>query len=96
MKQVYFIFLSDGETKRRSWVSSSNLASDQTNSGDSDYNNPSSWTSTPDLANLEDDTQPITTVSIKLPKRKQKPIDTGQRTGSQAKINVKSSVVNPF
>ncbi|KAJ8986272.1 hypothetical protein NQ317_009982, partial [Molorchus minor] len=52
------------EGKRRSWVSSSNLAGDHVNNNsvDSDYNNPSSWTSTPDLANLQDDTQPVTTV----------------------------------
>ncbi|XP_018565745.1 putative leucine-rich repeat-containing protein DDB_G0290503 isoform X3 [Anoplophora glabripennis] len=87
---------SDGETKRRSWVSSSNLASDKSNSSsDSGYNNPSSWTSTPDLANLEDDTQPVTTVSIKLPKRKQRPIDTGQRTVSDSfTIKDKSTVFN--
>ncbi|KAJ8923622.1 hypothetical protein NQ315_010201 [Exocentrus adspersus] len=88
---------SDGETKRRSWVSSSNLTSDQVSnsSSDNEYNNPSSWISTPDLANLEDDTQPVTTVSIKLPKRKQKPIDTGQRTVSDSfTIKDKSSVFN--
>ncbi|XP_049826815.1 interaptin-like isoform X4 [Aethina tumida] len=77
--------------KRRIWVSSTNLASDRnelnrSNSGsdESDYSNPSSWTSTPDLANLEDDTQPTTTVSLKLPKRKIKAIDTGQRTVSDS------------
>ncbi|KYB29625.1 hypothetical protein TcasGA2_TC013627 [Tribolium castaneum] len=73
--------------RRRSWVSSSNLASDRDNNSvksESNYSNPSSWTSTPDLAKLEDDTQAVTTVSIKLPKRKQKPIDTGQRTVSDS------------
>ncbi|XP_030748386.1 uncharacterized protein PFB0765w isoform X3 [Sitophilus oryzae] len=78
--------LSDGSSKR-SWVSSTNLASENDKSGsssDSDYSNPSSWISTPDLANLQDDTQAVTTVSIKLPKRKQKPIDTGQRTVSDS------------
>lgn len=45
------------------------------------FSNPSSWTSTPDLANLKDDTQAVT-FSIKLPsKRKPKPIDTGQKSG---------------
>ncbi|XP_044256833.1 centromere-associated protein E-like isoform X4 [Tribolium madens] len=73
--------------RRRSWVSSSNLASDRDNNSvksESNYSNPSSWTSTPDLAKLEDDTQAVTTVSIKLPKRKQKSIDTGQRTVSDS------------
>ncbi|KAH1023274.1 hypothetical protein HUJ04_012510 [Dendroctonus ponderosae] len=76
--------LSDGSTKR-SWVSSSNLAGENDKSGsssDSEYSNPSSWISTPDLANLQDDMQAVPTVSIKLPKRKIKHIDTGQRTGS--------------
>ncbi|CAH0562263.1 unnamed protein product [Brassicogethes aeneus] len=77
--------------RRRNWVSSTNLTSDRNdlnrnNSGsdESDSSNPSSWTSTPDLANLEDDTQPITTFSVKLPKRKIKNIDTGQRTVSDS------------
>lgn len=74
---------SDSE-KRRSWVSSSNLAYDNNSvKSESNYSNPSSWTSTPDLAKLEDDTQAVTTVSIRLPKRKQKPIDTGQRAGRE-------------
>lgn len=47
-----------------------------------ELNNPSSWTSTPDLANLEDDTQAnIPTVSLTLPKRKAKPIEAGHRAG---------------
>ncbi|KAJ3639906.1 hypothetical protein Zmor_003275 [Zophobas morio] len=77
---------SDSE-KRRSWVSSSNLAFDRDDNSvksESNYSNPSSWTSTPDLGKLEDDTQAITTVSFTLPKRKQKPIDTGQRTVSDS------------
>jgi chromosome segregation ATPase len=75
---------SDSE-KRRSWVSSSNLAYDNNSvKSESNYSNPSSWTSTPDLAKLEDDTQAVTTVSIRLPKRKQKPIDTGQRAASDS------------
>ncbi|KAJ8939977.1 hypothetical protein NQ318_006159 [Aromia moschata] len=89
---------SDSESKRRSWVSSSNLAGDQVNNNscDSDYSNPSSWTSTPDLANLQDDTQAVTTVSIKLPKRKQKPLDTGQRTVSDSFsiVKDKSAIFN--
>lgn len=83
---VILLKLRDADSeRRRSWVSSSNLASDRDNNSvksESNYSNPSSWTSTPDLAKLEDDTQAVTTVSIKLPKRKQKPIDTGQRTGN--------------
>ncbi|XP_019753568.1 putative leucine-rich repeat-containing protein DDB_G0290503 isoform X2 [Dendroctonus ponderosae] len=78
--------LSDGSTKR-SWVSSSNLAGENDKSGsssDSEYSNPSSWISTPDLANLQDDMQAVPTVSIKLPKRKIKHIDTGQRTVSDS------------
>lgn len=51
-----------------------------------EFNNPSSWTSTPDLANLEDDTQAnIPTVSLTLPKRKAKPLEAGHRAG-KAKI----------
>lgn len=77
----------NGDNKR-SWASSTNLVDNSSkekrisiSSDDSDYSNPSSWTSTPDLNNLEDDTQAnIPTVSIKLPKRKQIKIDTGQRT----------------
>ncbi|XP_063928274.1 centrosomal protein of 290 kDa isoform X5 [Zophobas morio] len=90
---------SDSE-KRRSWVSSSNLAFDRDDNSvksESNYSNPSSWTSTPDLGKLEDDTQAITTVSFTLPKRKQKPIDTGQRTGSlsaEKKGNTQSITVS--
>lgn len=67
---------------KRSWVSSTNLSSEETAKNDkNDFGNvPSSWISTPDLANMQDDTQPVTTVSITLPKRKQKPIEAGQRT----------------
>jgi hypothetical protein len=41
-----------------------------------------SWTSTPDLGNLNDDTRAeITTVSFTLPRRRQvPPVDTGQGT----------------
>lgn len=79
------IQISDGSTKRN-WVSSSNLAGENDKSGgssDSEYSNPSSWISTPDLANLQDDMQAVPTVSIKLPKRKIKHLDTGQRTGKE-------------
>lgn len=72
-------------------MSSSNLAVENDKSGsssDSDYSNPSSWISTPDLANLQDDTQAVPTFSIKLPKRKQKPIDTGQRTGNRLFLKI--------
>lgn len=64
-------------------MSSTNLSESKENShnSDNDFNYPSSWISTPDLANMQDDTQPITTVNLQLPKRKIKPIDTGQRTG---------------
>lgn len=77
------MFRESDKDNRRSWASSTNLAPPQdkrNNVGNStDFSNPSSWTSTPDLANLEDDTQAnIPTVSLTLPKRKQKPID---RTG---------------
>lgn len=75
------LFFSYGSSK--SWVSSSNLAKDESSRSyvKNDYVNPSSWTSTPDLANLQDDTQAVPTVSIKLPKRKPRPIDADQRTG---------------
>ena len=72
----------------RNWSSSSNLAcSKESRSSversENEFSNPSSWESTPDLSNLNDDTQAnIPTVSIILPKRKQKPIDAGQRTGT--------------
>ncbi|CAG9760336.1 unnamed protein product [Ceutorhynchus assimilis] len=78
--------LSDGSTKR-SWMSSTNLAVENNKSGnksDSEFSNPSSWISTPDLANLQDDTQAVPTVSIRLPRRKPKAIDTGQRTVSDS------------
>ncbi|XP_050314721.1 restin homolog isoform X2 [Anthonomus grandis grandis] len=80
--------LSDGSIKRN-WVSSSNLAAENGKTGNSnsasDQSNPSSWVSTSDLANLQDDMQAVPTVSIKLPpKRKQKPLDTGQRTVSDS------------
>jgi hypothetical protein len=41
-----------------------------------------SWTSTPDLGNLNDDTRAeITTVSLTLPRRRRvPPVDTGQGT----------------
>jgi hypothetical protein len=40
-----------------------------------------SWTSTPDLGNLNDDTRAeITTVSFTLPRRRVPPVDTGQGT----------------
>lgn len=74
----------DGDKdNRRSWASSTNLAPQQEKTNSMEFNNPSSWTSTPDLANLEDDTQAnIPTVSLTLPiKRKQKPIEAGHRTG---------------
>lgn len=72
---------------KRNWVSSSNLSTEEAIRNDSnDFGNvPSSWISTPDLANMQDDTQPVTTVSITLPKRKQKAIDKGQRTGKLKK-----------
>lgn len=54
-----------------------------------DFGNPSSWTSTPDLANLEDDTQAnIPTVSLTLPKRKQKPVDAASRTGIEKYLSL--------
>ncbi|KAH1029735.1 hypothetical protein HUJ05_002913 [Dendroctonus ponderosae] len=87
--------LSDGSTKR-SWVSSSNLAGENDKSGsssDSEYSNPSSWISTPDLANLQDDMQAVPTVSIKLPKRKIKHIDTGQRTDSVSLMKERKSSI---
>lgn len=70
---------------KRSWVSSSNLSTDETNRNENnDFGSvPSSWISTPDLANMQDDTQPVTTVNITLPKRKQKQIDSSQRTGKK-------------
>ncbi|CAH1255950.1 unnamed protein product [Diabrotica balteata] len=75
----------DGETKNRSWMSSTNLSTIENSHNDSNsFNYPSSWISTPDLANMQDDAQPITTVSISLPKRKIKPLDTGQRTVSDS------------
>ncbi|CAG9855281.1 unnamed protein product [Phyllotreta striolata] len=88
----------DGEGKSRSWMSSTNLSESKENSrnSDSDFNCPSSWISTPDLANMQDDTQPITTVNIQLPKRKIKPVDTGQRTVSDSfsVVKEKSSLFN--
>ncbi|CAH1969998.1 unnamed protein product [Acanthoscelides obtectus] len=74
----------DNESKNRTYYSTTNLAAEEVvNNGDQN-SHPSSWISTPDLANLEDDSQPVTTVNIKLPVRKQKPIDTGQRTVSDS------------
>ncbi|ENN81095.1 hypothetical protein YQE_02463, partial [Dendroctonus ponderosae] len=75
---------------------SSNLAGENDKSGsssDSEYSNPSSWISTPDLANLQDDMQAVPTVSIKLPKRKIKHIDTGQRTDSVSLMKERKSSI---
>ncbi|CAG9816740.1 unnamed protein product [Phaedon cochleariae] len=72
----------EGEGNKRIWVSSTNLTAEEANQASNDYNTPSSWTSTKDLANIEDDTQPVTTVNLLLPKRKIKPLDTGQKTVS--------------
>ncbi|KAK4872284.1 hypothetical protein RN001_016408 [Aquatica leii] len=73
---------------RRSWSSSSNLALEDDNKNSkinvSDLG-PASWTSTPDLGNLEDSTQAnIPTVSLSLPKRKQIPITKNTRTVSDS------------
>lgn len=70
---------------KRSWVSSSNLSTEEAvRNENNDFGSvPSSWISTPDLANMQDDTQPVTTVNITLPKRKQKQIDSSQRTGKK-------------
>ncbi|KAF7281936.1 hypothetical protein GWI33_004055 [Rhynchophorus ferrugineus] len=92
------INLSDGSPKR-SWLSSTNLASENdksSSSSENDFSSTSSWISTPDLANLQDDTQAVTTVSIKLPKRKQKPIDTGQRTVSDSFSILKDRKTNLY
>ncbi|XP_060537049.1 uncharacterized protein LOC132708624 isoform X2 [Cylas formicarius] len=78
---------SNDGNNRRSWMSSTNLTSEngnQKSANNNEYSNPSSWTSTPDLANLQDDVQAVTTVSIKLPKRRQKLIETGHRTVSDS------------
>lgn len=90
VKNIFiFPYFRDSNDKegRRSWSSSTNLApvQDKRSSlpNNTDFGNPSSWTSTPDLANLEDDTQAnIPTVSLTLPKRKQKPFDATSRTGT--------------
>ncbi|XP_066255061.1 putative leucine-rich repeat-containing protein DDB_G0290503 isoform X1 [Euwallacea similis] len=71
----------------KSWLSSTNLAGKNDpprSNGGTEFVNPSSWTSTPDLANLEDDTHAVPTVSIKLPKRKPKPIEPEHRTASDS------------
>lgn len=70
---------------KRSWVSSSNISTEEAVRNErNDFGSvPSSWISTPDLANMKDDTQPVTTVNITLPKRKQKQIDSNQRTGRE-------------
>lgn len=83
LNHPYFRDSNDKDGKRN-WSSSTNLAPAQDKrSNSTDFGNPSSWTSTPDLANLEDDTQAnIPTVSLTLPKRKQKPIDASSRTGT--------------
>lgn len=79
---------SRSDDHRRSWSSSTNLAqekerhSNATTEKGTEYNSPASWTSTPDLANLEDNTQAnIPTVRISLPKRKSIPVDKQHRTG---------------
>lgn len=41
----------------------------------------SSWTSTPNLTNLKDDGHSVTTVNLTLPRRRPKPVDTGQDDG---------------
>lgn len=89
----------DGESKNRSWMSSTNLSVTNENnySESNDFNYPSSWISTPDLANMNDDAQPITTtVSISLPKRRIKPLDTGQRTVSDSYSVQKENISTTF
>ncbi|XP_071054552.1 putative leucine-rich repeat-containing protein DDB_G0290503 isoform X2 [Onthophagus taurus] len=65
---------------KRSWGSSGNLAFDKDQKGKTKQqefsSNPSSWESTPDLSSLNDNAQAnIPTVNIKLPTRKQRPVD---------------------
>ncbi|XP_057661473.1 early endosome antigen 1 isoform X2 [Diorhabda carinulata] len=89
----------DGESKSRNWMSSTNLSETNENnySESNDFNSPSSWISTPDLANMKDDAQPLTTtVSISLPKRRIKPIDTGQRTVSDSYSLQKEKISTTF
>ncbi|XP_075213004.1 uncharacterized protein LOC142319510 isoform X2 [Lycorma delicatula] len=54
-------------------------ASSNTNSATTGFSKAaSSWTSTPNLTNLKDDSQLVTTVNLTLPRRRPKPVDTGQ------------------
>ncbi|KAF5306044.1 hypothetical protein FQR65_LT00759 [Abscondita terminalis] len=73
---------------RRSWSSSSNLAEEddkRNNKASVNDLGPASWTSTPDLANLEDSTQAnIPTFSLTLPKRRQVPVTKNTRTVSDS------------
>ncbi|KAK5639511.1 hypothetical protein RI129_012003 [Pyrocoelia pectoralis] len=82
---------------RRSWSSNSNLTEDK-KSGKSEISDvgPASWTSTPDLANLEDSTQAnIPTVSFTLPKRKSLEISKDSRALSDSfSTREKSPVFN--
>nr|CAH7735764.1 unnamed protein product [Callosobruchus chinensis] len=86
----------DNESKNRTYYSTTNLAAEEVRSNGDQNSHPSSWISTPDLANIEDDAQPVTTVSIKLPSRKQKPLDTGQRTVSDSFSVVKDRTTPVF
>ncbi|XP_017771201.1 PREDICTED: myosin-2 heavy chain isoform X2 [Nicrophorus vespilloides] len=80
---------------RRSWASSTNLDQDKKDAEEAFKKNPSSWTSTPDLANLEDDTQAnIPTVSLTLPLRKKIPPDTGQPLAGMQARSEKATVFN--
>uniref|UniRef100_A0A1Y1KRM0 Uncharacterized protein n=2 Tax=Photinus pyralis TaxID=7054 RepID=A0A1Y1KRM0_PHOPY len=70
---------------RRSWSSNSNLTEDQTSKIAVRDVGPASWTSTPDLAHLEDSTQAnIPTVSFTLPKRKSLEISSNTRSLSDS------------
>ncbi|XP_077295291.1 uncharacterized protein LOC143917604 isoform X2 [Arctopsyche grandis] len=74
---------SSGKDSVRGWVSSQNLSqdsnkNDKTEAFSSGFARTSaSWTSTPDLGNVNDDAKPVT-ISFTLPKKRPTPPDTGQ------------------
>lgn len=94
----FYIFSKDGsdsDLRKRNWTSTTNIAKEEmeektvTPSETTNFllSRPASWTSTPDLGNLKDDTQAIPTFSITLPRRKPPPVDTGQKEKPAGTLN---------
>ncbi|KAK9708526.1 Protein SOGA [Popillia japonica] len=90
---------SSGNENTRSWYSSSNLALENDSKLNSinskEFSNPSSWESTPDLSSLNDDTHAnIPTISLKLPKRKAKPLEAIRTVSDSFSIKQDKPAIN--